>query len=106
MENLAQLQMIEQGLNNLIMQKQLFQIELTEANSALEEINKPQSEDFFKILGSLMVKADKIELKKELERKKEILNLRLKAIETQENEMKENLIKTRDSVLKGLKNKK
>ncbi|MCX8194404.1 MAG: prefoldin subunit [Candidatus Pacearchaeota archaeon] len=99
----SQLQITEQALQNLLLQKQLFQLEFVETNSALEELKKTKTEDVYKIVGSLMFKSDKIELEKELERKRDILDLRLKTIEKQEEELKEKLLKNREMFLKEIK---
>lgn len=100
---IAQLQLSEQALQNLLLQKQLFQFEFIETNSALEELKKTKQEDVYKIVGSLMIKSNKTELEKELEGKKEILNLRLKAIEKQESELKNKLLKQRDILLRQIR---
>ncbi len=102
-ENLAQLQLAEQNLQNLLLQKQVFQFELIETNNALEELKKSKDEDIFKIVGSLMFKTNKANLTKELEKKKDILNLRIKAIEKQEEDIKNKLIKAREEILKKFK---
>lgn len=102
-ETIAQLQLSEQALQNILLQKQLFQFEFIETNSALEELKKTKAEDVYKIVGSLMIKSHKTELEKELERKKDILNLRLKAIEKQESELKNKLLKQRDILLKQIR---
>lgn len=99
----AQLQLSEQALQNLLLQKQLFQLEFVETNNALEELKKTKAEDIYKIVGSLMFKSNKANLEKELERKKDILDLRLKAIEKQEEELKEKLFKSREIFLKEMK---
>ncbi|MCL6500792.1 MAG: prefoldin subunit beta [Candidatus Pacearchaeota archaeon] len=101
--SIAELQLAEQGLQNLLLQKQMFQIELIETNNALEELKKSKEGEVFKIVGSLMFKSDKAELAKELEKKKELLDLRIRAIEKQEESLKNKLIKAREEVLKGLK---
>ena len=79
-EKIQELQSYEHGLQNLLMQKQAFQLELNETESALSEIEKTKDE-VFKIIGQIMVKTDKETMKKELENKKELLSLRLKSIE-------------------------
>ncbi|MGB9707785.1 MAG: prefoldin subunit [Candidatus Pacearchaeota archaeon] len=101
--SLAQLQISEQALQNLLLQKQVFQFEFVETNNALEELKKTNQEEVFKIVGSLMIKANKSDLEKELERKKDIINLRLKAIEKQETELKNKLLRHRDALLKQIK---
>ena len=98
-----QLQLIEQSLQNMMMQKQAFQMELAEIESSLSELKKLKGEDVFKIVGTLMIKTTKAELVPELEKKRDILNIRLKSIEKQEQEFKERLIKSREEMLKKLR---
>ena len=98
-----QLQIAEQGLQNLLLQKQVFQLELVETNSALEELKKSKDRDVFKIVGSLMFKSNKADLIKDLEKKRDILNLRVKAIEKQEEDIRAKLVKAREDVLKSIK---
>ncbi len=101
---LEELQMIEQGLQNLSMQKQVFQMELIETTNALEELKKLKVKDeIFKIVGTLMIKSNKEDMEKELTRKKDLLNLRITSIEKQEESLKEKLIDAREDVLKKFK---
>ena len=98
---LEQLQLTEQGLQNLLLQKQVFQLEFNETNNALEEIKKVKGQ-VYKIVGSIMFSSAKEDVEKELERKKQILELRIKAIEKQEEGLKNQLTEVRDEVLKSL----
>jgi chaperonin cofactor prefoldin len=50
-----------------------------------------------------MFKAEPGILKKELERKKQILDLRVKAIEKQEQDIRERVTKIRDEIVRGMK---
>lgn len=86
-EKIQQLQMLEQSMTQLLMQKQQFQMQLMEVESALKEIQT--SEKNYKIVGNIMVSASKDELKKELDEKKEMLDLRINSIEKQEKDQKE-----------------
>lgn len=79
-----ELQVLEHNINSLLTQKQSFQLELNETINALEETKKT-SGDIYKIVGSIMLKADKEKTIKDLEEKKKILNLRNDSIEKQEN---------------------
>lgn len=100
-----ELGLIEQSLQNLLMQKQVFQMELIEITNALEELKKLKSnEEVFKIVGSLMIKANKDETEKELIRKRDLVNLRITAIEKQEEDLKKKLLSVREEVLKTFKN--
>jgi len=85
-ERMQELQMIEQNLGSLSMQKQAFDFELSETEHALEELSE-SSGDVFKIVGQIMVKSDKDKLKLELEKKVKLLNLRIKSLDAQEKEI-------------------
>ena len=83
-EKIQEMQILEQRLQNTLLQKQAFQIELTETNSALEELDK-SGDEVFKIIGQLMIKSDKSKIKDELLNKQKILELKIKSFEKQEN---------------------
>ena len=101
-EKIQQLQIFEQNLQNLLLQKQAFQFELNETENALKEISKTK-EDVYKLIGQVMLKASKSEIEKELNQKKDILNLRVKAIEKQEIQLKEETEKLKEEVIKKIK---
>ncbi len=93
-DKMQEMHFLEQNLHNLILQKQAFQMELSETESALDEVEK--TSDAYKIIGQVMIKTDKSSLKKELENKKKILELRLKTIEKQEKTFSEKVDKLRE----------
>lgn len=82
-EKIQEIQLAEQNMQNILMQKQAFQIEFNEINSSLEEITKSEGE-IYKISSQIMFKSDKNSIIKELEDKKNILHLRIKSLENQE----------------------
>jgi prefoldin beta subunit len=98
-KKLEEMQIIEQKLQNSIFQKQAFQIELAETNSALKEIEKTEDE-IFKIIGQLMIKTEKPKILEELLNKQKILELRIKSLEKQENSLREQLEKIRNDLIK------
>ncbi len=105
-ENLAkkiqELQMIEQTVQNLMIQRQTFQLELNEMLSALEELSGAKDE-VFKIVGQIMIKSKKETLEKDLGEKKNLLGMRVKNIEKQEDSLKERLEKLREEVMKEIR---
>jgi prefoldin beta subunit len=101
-EQIQRLQMLEQNLQQFLLQKQAFQFELNETENALKEINETK-EDVFKLTGQIMIKASKDDLEKELSQKKDVLELRLKAIEKQESNLKKETEKIRGEVMKKIK---
>ena len=101
-EKIQHLQILEQNLQNLLMQKQAFQFELNETENALNEVKKTK-EDVFKLVGSIMLKTSKEDIEKDLSQKKDILSLRTKSIEKQESQIREAAEKLREEVLKKIK---
>ena len=57
-KKIAQLQSLEQNLQNFLMQKQTFQSQLIEIENALDEIEK-SSGNVYKIVGSVMISSKK-----------------------------------------------
>ena len=99
------MQMIEQNLSNYIMQKQTFQGQLLETDNALNEIDKVK-EKAYKIIGTIMIATKKEDLKKDLTSKKEMLELRIKTLEKQEEKLKKNAEDIQKLVMKEIKNDK
>lgn len=104
-EKINELNIAEQNLRNISLQKQAFQMELSETSSALEEVGK-SSEEVYKIISQIMIKAKKSEIEKELKEKKEILSLRIKSIENQEKSLEEKLEKLKKILEEKLSQKK
>lgn len=98
----AQLQMLEQNIQNVLMQKQGFQAQLIEIENALEEISNAKGK-VYKITGPIMVSLNPEDIKKELNSKKEITELRIKSIEKQEEQLKEKASKIQNEVLSKIK---
>jgi len=97
-EKLKELQILEQNLQNIIIQKQTYLLEMTDINNALEELSK-QKDDVYKIVGSLMVKTKKEEVEKELRQKKEITEIRIKNLDKQEQIFNEKSLKMREELM-------
>jgi len=94
---------LEQSIQNLSLQKQSLQFEISETLSALEELKKSGDKEAFKIVGQIMVKSKKEELEKELNEKKDMVELRANSIEKQEHSLRERLLSMREEVMKKLK---
>jgi prefoldin beta subunit len=91
-EQVSRLQQLQQNLQAIMMQKQQLDIENVETERALEELKKAGAEDtVYKATGSVMVKAKKDDVIKELEERKELSSTRVKVLEKQETRVKENL---------------
>ncbi len=103
-EKIQELQMSEQAMQNILLQRQAFQIELNETESALAEVGKAK-DDVYKIVGQIMLKSEKADLKKELDDRKKILELRLKTIEKQEEVLRTKLENLKKAIEEELKSK-
>lgn len=101
---IQELQALEQSLQSVLIQKQAFEMELSETENAAIELTKSKN-DVYKIAGSLMLKASKEDILKELTQKKDLLSLRLKNLSSQEKKISEESEKLREKVLSKLKNK-
>jgi prefoldin beta subunit len=99
-QKLGQLQMLEQSMQNMLMQKQQFQLQQVEIDSALKELENVN--EAYKIVGNIMVLSKKEDLKADLSSKKEIIELRIKNMEKQENQLREKASKLQSEVLKGM----
>jgi prefoldin beta subunit len=99
-KKISQLQMLEQGMQNMLMQKQQFQLQQVEIESALKELDKVN--EAYKIVGNIMVLSKKKDLEEDLKSKKEIIELRIKNMEKQENQLREKASKLQAEVLKDM----
>jgi prefoldin beta subunit len=100
-KKINQLQILEQSMQNLLMQKQQFQLQQVEIESALKELEKV--DEAYKIVGNIMVLSKKNDLKSDLESKKEVIGLRVKNMEKQEAQVREKASKLQNEVLKEMK---
>jgi prefoldin beta subunit len=91
-EQVSRLQQLQQNLQAIMMQKQQLEVEMVETDRALEELKKAGADDaVYKNAGSVLIKAKKEEVVKELEEKKELSNTRVMVLGKQEARVKENL---------------
>lgn len=103
-KKIGQLQLFEQSLQTFALQKQQFQAQLLEIESALKELEKVQSA--YKIVGGIMVSGSRDELMKDMQQKKEVAELRIKAVEKQEKQIREKASALQAEVVKELKPEK
>jgi prefoldin beta subunit len=99
-EKINRLSTMEQSLQSFLAQKQAFQSQLLEVNSALEELKK--TDKAYKIVGNVMVSTDKAKLVEELQSKKEMLDIRIKTLEKQEAKTREKTSELQSEVMKEI----
>ncbi len=89
---LLQLQTLQQQYQAIAVQKEAMSLQKLEFDKALEELGKAKdSEDVYKAVGPVLVKSTKALLMNELGERKETIDLRVKALEKQEEKLKEKL---------------
>jgi prefoldin beta subunit len=89
-----------------MLQKQQLKIQSEEINSALEELKKiTEKQKVYKIVGPILIEANKDEIIKELNEKNETLNSRIDILEKQEERLRKNLAELSKILEKELKGK-
>ena len=102
--NMQQLQLTQQNLQNITVQKQQIQSQLVELESALTELKT--TDKAYKIVGKIMIAASKDNLTKDLQEKKEVAEVRLNNFNKQEEKLKNNLEELQQEVMKEMKQDK
>lgn len=97
-EAVQRLQLIEQNMQALNMQKQQLQAQVFEIEGALKELSS--SNAGFKIIGGIMVEVQKQALEAELKGKKDVHELRIESLEKQEAQLKEKAKSLQKEVMK------
>jgi len=88
-ERLLRLQQVQQTLQSVVTQKQQLELELTETEQALSELEKlDENAVIYKSIGSLLVKAENAKVKTELAERKELLNTRISVLGKQEERLR------------------
>lgn len=78
-----ELQMLEHNAQQLLAQQQSLQFELNEVTNALNELARTK-DDVYRVMGNIMMRAEKTRLVSELETRKKTIELHLQALEKQE----------------------
>jgi prefoldin beta subunit len=97
-QTLAKLQVQNQQLETLLIQKQSLMVEKNEIEMALKELEKNETDEVYKIVGPILVKVTLPKIKKDLEETKEEIDIRLKSIEKNENKLRESIEKARNKL--------
>jgi len=87
----AQFQLMQQQLQQILMQKESLAFASMEVDRAVEELDKSKDAEAYKITGTIMVRKPVAELKKELAESKEELEVRMKSMESAEKRFTDKL---------------
>lgn len=103
---LSQFQQTQQQAQALLVQKQQLELALRETERALSELGKlKEGVPIYRTLGSILIKTDRPEVEKELNERKETLDLRIKTIERQEARLVKRLNEMRVKLQEALKSR-
>ncbi len=91
-QQLLQFQQLQKQAQAIAQQRLQFEIQLKDAEKALEELEKAKLKaEIYKSVGAFLIRADKEDIKKELEERKETLQIRIKTFKSQEEKYTEKL---------------
>jgi prefoldin beta subunit len=88
-QRLLRLQQLQQTLQGVLTQKQQLELELTEVEQALDELEKlTDNATIYKSIGSLLVKSKKGKVTTDLNERKELLDMRINVLGKQEERLR------------------
>jgi len=103
-DKINQLQLLQQNLQNIMLQKQQVQNQLVELDSALTELKG--TDKAYKIIGKIMLAASNENISKDLEQKKEVADLRLKSFIKQEEKLQQSIENLQKEIMEEMKKEK
>ena len=90
-ELVQQIEVQNQQLQSIMLQKQTLMIQDREIEKALEELKNEGNQEIYKSVGPILVKTEKGSVTKELEETREEIELKIKTLEKQEKRFKDKL---------------
>jgi len=103
-EQLARLQQLQQTLQVIVTQKQQVELELSETDRAVEELQKMADDAaVYQSIGSILVRKDRASLLKNLTERKELLNVRVSVLGKQEEKTRDKLRDVQQQIQARLK---
>jgi len=89
-EKLSRLQQLQQTLESLYIQKEQAKLEARELESTLQELSSiDENTPVYRITGRILIRKNKADLINELNEQRELIKVRISAIERQESKIKE-----------------
>jgi len=100
---IGEFQFFQQQLQAIVMQKENMKIQNLELDIALDELGKTKEKDALKIVGPILIKKPITELKKEMQDKKEDIDVKVKSLEQTEEKVSSKLKEMEPKVREILK---
>jgi prefoldin beta subunit len=102
-EKLTRLQQLQNTMQQLILQKQRLDLELSESERALKTLEDVSSDaKVYKSAGAILVEKKKDDVVRELKERREFLEMRSKVLAKQEGNTRERLTNLQESLQKEL----
>jgi prefoldin beta subunit len=101
-QQIQQLQMMEQSFQQLLMQKNAFNMEANETDLIIKEVEKTSGEVSRIIGNQVVIKATKEEIIEDMKNKKKLIETRMKTIDDQEKEFSKKIEEIREEVMKKI----
>jgi prefoldin beta subunit len=106
-EQLVRLQQLQQTLQSVATQRQQVELELSETDKALAELEKSTDDTpVYKTVGSILVKSNRQTLLTELRERKELMTTRVTVLGKQEDRTRERLKEIQEKIQERLKGPK
>jgi len=103
-EDLVRLQQLQQTLQVVVTQKQQLELELSDTEKALSELEKITDDvPVYKSVGSILLKAERQGLMGELKERKDLLNSRVTVLGKQEERTRERMKELQDRLQQRLR---
>ena len=88
-QRLLRLQQLQQTLQGVMAQKQQLELQLTEVEQAVSELEKlTETAVIYKSIGALLIKAHKTQVTTELKEREELLKMRIDVLGKQEERLR------------------
>jgi len=105
-EQLARYEQLQQNLQSILAQKQQVDIENAELEKAISELKKAGDEDqVYKSTGTILIRAKKEDLLKELTDRKELSQTRSTVLSKQEQRVRDNIKELQAKLEESVKSK-
>lgn len=99
---LAEYENMEKQLEVMLLQKNQLRLQLTETKNAQEEL-KHATGEIYRSIGSLILKTTKDDAEKDLKDRKELMELKLNAIQKEEEKLRTTLKDLQESLQERMK---
>ncbi len=103
---IMEFQAYQQQAQMITGQKDAIKAQLMEIEKTLEELEKADGKDIYKSVGPVLILTPKDGVKKDLAEKKEMLEIRLKTMDSEEKKAKEKVRILQEKIQSSLKKEK